>query len=340
MVWRSRRALIISLEGSSLRRRVAFSLGLVRLILVPVIFLAVYYLFAMGSIVDRIVSVDAPVATNAERASIEMLNARRAERNYFLLHDPADIDANREYLRQLERTIQTCRALQPEETPTFDELDAHIKFYRENFNREVERLGASNLPPIESLRQVVRTYQKDLDEVLAHSGRENRAQLIEMLRARIGSFDAEVAATVEAEDPQFRQTSRDLNTASQKIIDLSTELESRSWQRVQQDHESARALLRRAEWIGGIISVLTLLVSIWVSFLLPRQVVKPLTDLKEAVDHAAAGNYEIRFNVKGDSEVVQLADSVRNLIAHVREKHNNAGPTSRPRKSAPPVHSS
>jgi methyl-accepting chemotaxis protein len=330
MVWRSRRALIISLQGSSLRRRVAFSLGLVRLILVPVIFLAVYYLFAMGSIVDRIVSVDAPVATNAERASIEMLNARRAERNYFLLHDPADIDANREYLRQLERTIQTCRALQPEEKPTFDELEAQIKFYRENFNRAVERLGESNLPPIESLRQVVRTYQNDLDDVLAHSGRENRAQLIEMLRARIGSFDAEVAATVQAEDPEIRQTSRHLSTASQKIIDLSTELESRSWQRVQQDHEGARALLRRAEWIGGIISALTLLVSVWVSFLLPRQVVKPLTDLKEAVDHAAAGNYEIEFDVKGDSEVVQLADSVRNLISHVREKHTNAGPTSKP----------
>ena len=330
MVCRSRRALVISLQGSSLRRRVAFSLGLVRLILVPVIFLAVYYLFAMGSIVDRIVSVDAPVATNAERASIEMLNARRAERNYFLLHDPADIDANREYLRQLERTIQTCRALQPEEKPTFVELDAQVKFYRENFNRAVERLGESNLPPIESLRQVVRTYQKDLDDVLAHSGGESRAQLIEMLRARIGSFDAEVAATVQAEDPQFRQTSQHLSTASQKIIDLSTELESRSWQRVQQDHEGARALLRRAEWIGGIISALTLLVSVWVSFLLPRQVVKPLTDLKEAVDHAAAGNYEIEFDVKGDSEVVQLADSVRNLISHVREKHTNAGPTSKP----------
>ena len=190
MVWRSRRALIISLEGPSLRRRVAFSLGLVRLILVPVIFLAVYYLFAMGSIVDRIVSVDAPVATNAERASIEMLNARRAERNYFLLHDPADIDANRAYLRQLERTIQTCRALEPEERPTFDELEGQIEFYRENFNRAVERLGESNLPPIESLRQVVRTYQQDLDDVLTHSGRGSRAQMIEMLRARIGSFDA------------------------------------------------------------------------------------------------------------------------------------------------------
>jgi methyl-accepting chemotaxis protein len=155
-----------------------------------------------------------------------------------------------------------------------------------------------------------------------------------MLRARIGSFDAEVAATVQSEDPEFLRTSRDLNAASQKIIDLSTELESRSWQRVQHDHERARELLIRAEIVGGIISAITLLVSVWISFLLPRQVVKPLTDLKEAVDHAAAGNYEIEFDVKGDGEVVQLADSVRNLISHVREKKTNGDSALKP-----PAHS-
>ena len=325
MVWRSRRSFIVLLQGFSLRRRVASSLALVRLILVPVIFTAVYYLFAMASIVDRIVNIDAPVARNAERASVQMLDARRAEINYFLLHDPDDIARNRESLRQLEDTIRESRNLQPEEKATFDSMETQVTFYRSSFNHAVERLGESNLPPIESLREIVRTYQRDLDDVLEHSPRESRTRLIEMLRARIESFDTEVAAKVEENDPQIRQTSRDLATASQRIINLSTELESRGWQRVQKDHERARALLIRAEIIGGIVSVITLLVSIWVSFILPRQVVRPLTDLKQAVDHAAAGNYEIEFNVQGDGEVVELADSVRNLIAHVREKHDDGG---------------
>jgi CHASE3 domain sensor protein len=320
MAWRSPKSSKVFLQGFSLRRRVALSLALVRLILVPVIFLAVYYLFAMASIVDRIVSTDAPVATYAERASIEMLDARRAEANYFLLRDPDDIARNRESLRELEKTIQACRTLQPEERPTLDDLEEQVSIYRLSFNHAVARLGESHLPPVDSLRQVVRTYQKDLDEVLTNSSHESRARLIEMLRARIESFDAEVAAKVEQNDPQIRQTSRELATASQRIVSLSTELESRSWQRVQRDHQRARALLVRAEVIGGIVSLLTLLVSIWVSFTLPRQVVKPLTDLKQAVDHAAAGNYEIGFDVKGDGEVVELAASVRNLIAHVREK--------------------
>jgi len=53
-----RKSLKILALGSSLRRRVAISLAVVRLVLVPVIFLAVYYLFEMGVIVDRIVNVD------------------------------------------------------------------------------------------------------------------------------------------------------------------------------------------------------------------------------------------------------------------------------------------
>ena len=95
MAWRVRKPFRVFARGASLRRRVAYSLAIVRLILVPVIFLAVYYLFAMSWIVDRIVSVDAPVASLAGQAWAEMQDARRAERNYFVLRDQEDLASNR-----------------------------------------------------------------------------------------------------------------------------------------------------------------------------------------------------------------------------------------------------
>jgi signal transduction histidine kinase len=82
--------------------------------------------------------------------------------------------------------------------------------------------------------------------------------------------------------------------------------------------------MSRAEWTLIIVSSITFVLSVLASFILPRRVVKPLMDLKEAVDHAAAGNYEIEFDVKGEGEVVVLANAVRSLIAHVREKHELA----------------
>jgi nitrogen fixation/metabolism regulation signal transduction histidine kinase len=71
-----------------------------------------------------------------------------------------------------------------------------------------------------------------------------------------------------------------------------------------------------------IVSAITLLVSIWISFILPQQVVSPLMALKEAVDHAAAGNYEIEFEIRGEGEVAQLANSIRLLISHVKERYD------------------
>ncbi len=89
MAFRIRKRFQVLAPGSSLRRRVAYSLAIVRVILVPVIVLAVYYLFQVGFIIDRIVSFDAPAATLAQQATIEMLDARRTERNYLLVYDPA-----------------------------------------------------------------------------------------------------------------------------------------------------------------------------------------------------------------------------------------------------------
>jgi methyl-accepting chemotaxis protein len=62
-----------------------------------------------------------------------------------------------------------------------------------------------------------------------------------------------------------------------------------------------------------------LLTSIWVSFILPRQVVKPLLELKKSIDHAAAGDFEIEFDVQGKGEIVELAASLRNMFAAVQK---------------------
>ncbi|HZP01087.1 MAG TPA: HAMP domain-containing protein [Terriglobia bacterium] len=331
MAWRRvRKPMKVFTQGASLRRRVAYSFALVRLILVPVIFLAIYYLFAMGWIVDRIVNVDAPVATLAERASIEMGNARRAAQNYFLLHDRQYVEASRESLSNLDQIIATCRELQPEEAPAIDEMQVRVNLYRQRFEKAVSGTGDATQVPLERIRKVVRAYQQDLNDLLRRSSRQSRREIIDELRNKLGSFDTDVATVLEAEDPELHQTTQDLANNGNAFQKLANDLEQRSWARVTRDHQEARGLIRRAEWVLCIVSALTIVLSVWVSIVLPRQVVKPLADLKEAVDHAAAGNYEIEFEVQGEGEVVQLANSVRELIAHVREKKTNNGATPAP----------
>src|ERR1700741_3801471 len=145
----------------SLRRRMIYSLAIVRLILVPVIFLAIYYLFRMGWIVARIVSVDAPAATMAQQASIQMLEARRAERNYLLLHDLSYLQANREAVARLNAILQNIKGLQPDET----------KHFSEQFEIAVAHVAEPGQEPTERVREVVRAYEKDLDALLRDTKR-------------------------------------------------------------------------------------------------------------------------------------------------------------------------
>src|SRR6266478_9220632 len=136
---RIRKLFKIFAPGSSLQKRVAYSMAIARLILVPVIFLAVYYLFVMGRIVDRIVNVDAPVAKLADQASIEILEARRAARNYLLFQDPEYLQANQESLTKVRQILVRIGDLEPdEETIVQKNLDA-VNRYQQRFGSAVSR---------------------------------------------------------------------------------------------------------------------------------------------------------------------------------------------------------
>jgi CHASE3 domain sensor protein len=315
-----RRSFKILAPSGSLRRRVAYSLAIVRLILVPVIFLAVYYLFAMGWIVDRIVNVDAPATTMSEQVSVEMLEARRAERNYLLLRDPAYVEANRAAIAKTREMLIEIENLVPSDQSDAQKALDELLLYQQRFDRAVSILGAPGQAPPDRIQAVVRAYEKDLNELFTEARFRKRAQLVDELRSRVDSFDIQISKTVQEQDPELRQATVDLENSSQEILRRTSELESRSWKRVQEDHRQARHLINQAEWALSVVSVLTFLLSVWISFILPRQVVKPLLNLKHAVDRAATGDSAIDFDIQGKGEVVELANSVQNLVERMHQK--------------------
>ena len=315
-----RKSFQILAPGSSLRRRVAYSLAIARLILAPVIFLAVYYLFKMGFIVDQIVNVDAPAATYAQQISIEMLEARRAERNYLLLRDASHLEANHEAIGRVREILDEIRQLGQTNQRAAAMAEAELNLYEKQFAAAVALMQQPDGGPSDRIQAVVRAYELDLNELLRTSRYRKRAQLIEDLRKRVDSFDTQISATVQQDNPALRQVTEDLQASSQKLLQLASEIEKQNWRRVENDRSEARHLLLQAEWALGIVSFLTLLFSVWVSFVLPRQVVKPLISLKEAVDQATAGNYEIEFDIRGEGEVVELARSIQNMLSAVRQK--------------------
>jgi CHASE3 domain sensor protein len=316
-----RRSFRILAPGSSMRRRVALSLAIVRLVLAPVIVLAVYYLFQIGRIVDRIVSYDAPAATLAQQASIEMLDARRAERNYLLVYDPASLKANGAALDQLDSLFAGLRDIHPSDNDlTQPAMDA-LYNYRQRFEEAAAIAAHEAQSPGQRIYAVVVSYERDLETLLKGSRTKTRAQLIDALRDSVDSFDAQISKTAQESNPALKEIGDDLQKSGERVLELASQLEGRNWRRIEDDHHRASRLISQAEWALSIVSAITFLVSVWISFTLPKQVVQPLLSLKDAVDHAAAGNYEIDFEISGEGELAGLANSIRNLITHVRERY-------------------
>ena len=314
---RMQKTFAIFTPATSLRRRVLYSFAIVRLVIAPVILLAVYYLFQMGWIVDRIVSVDAPAATLAQQASIQMQEARRAERNYFLLRDTAYVNTHHELLDEVTHTLTEIRKLEPQEEATTQKILEATELYQRQFAASVAAMGQPGDAPRERIEAVVGNYERELNGLVQKDSHKSRAKLVDELRTQVNSFDGEITKTAETGDPTFRRYAGDIEISSQQVFDLTSGLEERIWQRVQEDHRNAQRLLRRAEWVGSVVSVIVVLLSIWITFALPREIVKPLVSLKNAVDDAASGNYQIEFELEGNGEVVELAKSVCNLISHI-----------------------
>jgi methyl-accepting chemotaxis protein len=245
-----------------------------------------------------------------------MLEARRAERNFFLLHDDADVKENGDSLTAVTSILTQIRSLQPKEQTTIQNALNAVNLYQQRFADAVSYLSQPGEAQRDRVAAVVRNYETDLNGLVRQDSGKSRAKLVNELRAQVDSFDAQIMSTLQASDPKLREVAGDLDTSSHDVFSLTSTLEAKNWQRVQDDHLSAQNLLHRAEWVLSIVSALTIILSVWMSFVLPRQVVKPLLILKEAVDHAVSGKYQVEFELQGTGEVVELAKSVRSLIAH------------------------
>src|ERR1700739_148511 len=247
MRWRIRKSFKIFAPGSSLRKRVAYSLAIARLILVPVIFLAIYYLFMMGRIGDRIVNTDAPAAKLAEQAAIETMGARRAARNYVLYPDPEYLQENQNSLARVRQILVNIGELEPEDEAIVRQGIAAVTLYQQQFANEASTMARSRQEPFERIRGMVRAYEADLDKLVGDLKHKKKDKTIQELRASVGTFGNRMAGATQTLNPAQDQVTPELQESSGQILQVAAELEKRNWERVQADHEKARELIHRAE---------------------------------------------------------------------------------------------
>ena len=70
------------------------------------------------------------------------------------------------------------------------------------------------------------------------------------------------------------------------------------------------------------VGVITVLLALVVSYLLPKRVLQPMSQLAAAAKRAAEGDYDQRIEVESRDEVGDLADAFNTLLSELREKRD------------------
>lgn len=80
--------------------------------------------------------------------------------------------------------------------------------------------------------------------------------------------------------------------------------------------------IQKAVLLGGLIA---LLLSLAVSWWLARRVLRPVSELIEAAEQAAGGNYHQQLTIEGNDEVGRLGRAFDSLLSDLREKKDIEG---------------
>jgi nitrogen fixation/metabolism regulation signal transduction histidine kinase len=204
--------------------------------------------------------------------------------------------------------------LAPDEQSATHAILKAVEQYEHHFGTAVSLLEKPGATTAQRVQDSVAAYETDLNNLLRHARRTGDAQLVREVQNQVQSFDAELAKILGQENPTLSVVTPELETASHQVLHMAAQVEAQRWQRVERDHREARRLLQNAEWVLSIVSAITFLLSVWISFVLPRQVVKPLVSLREAVDQAASGRDLIALELRGEGEIIDLGRSIDRLI--------------------------
>jgi nitrogen fixation/metabolism regulation signal transduction histidine kinase len=305
-----------------------------RLIFLPVIFLAVYYIAGMVTTTNQIATVDARVALLAEQVGAEITELRRAEINYLLLKDPAIFKRLKERSQVIVAHIDDGLDLGSGERSRFARMKVAVKAYA----AIIEQISQSNesvqdTAILNQFARSVHNYQKRIDALLAAAkqarSQEEISRSVDEISKGAMSFDHFIVQSVVASESNRARQLEELQFKGEEIDALAREIRENSWRKVEEERGYAEHLGNRATLLITITLAVTLLLSFAFTWYLPRKVLYPIREVTQALRKASNGNYDVFLRLSAKDELGELVSEFHNLVDHVKGLDSQ--------KSQPPV---
>ncbi len=141
--------------------KIRFALIIVCAISLSTSLFSLSYLSRMAAKVDQIGFSDARLANLGESISLDLLRARREEKNFIIYLDTTYLTSNKVILRRIEYDVKQARSIYLVEPGKLDSIDALLKQYEDRLDQLADILQEDPRALI-NLQQQALAYEKEL----------------------------------------------------------------------------------------------------------------------------------------------------------------------------------
>ncbi|MEO0068694.1 MAG: HAMP domain-containing protein [candidate division WOR-3 bacterium] len=298
-----------------IRNRIAWAMLLSAILVLPVAFLALYYVSQMNSLTTVLAESDAELLRVGNTIIHNFLDVRNSERNYLLSQDTIYLTAARIVLDQVTLTAEKSRRLDPALKNRFDSLIFSLQVYRQL----LDSLGS--VPTLRSKPQPkpeISKLRQERNQILEQARNAPDPALTESLlniANRLGE-EIEIRELIGGLQIGFYER---IEGISAEIVKNAEEITKRANERIAERKSRVNRLYVWGQ--RNIITAIIIFTALLVYFIirLPNAIILPIKRIALALTRAEQGDLNIRVTINSNDELGELARQLNRVFARLRD---------------------
>ncbi len=299
----------------SIRTRVVLAMCLSAVLVFPVVLLALYYVAQMNAVATQIAEADVNLLRLGSLVVRNLIDIRRAERNFLLSGDSAYLLTARMLIRQTAWACGKRSNLEPDLKPIFDSISAGLVSYNRLID-SLPRIRIFSAAPAggEKLQTLQREHARLIEA--AQNSRDPESQESLLLSATVIDREIELLqalGTVNQINQNRMQELFNQNIAlGEKIVNYAN-------QRIAEHKGKITRLFVHSQ--RNIITAILVLTALLIYLLihLPNSIVLPIKRITNALTRAEQGDLNIHITPSRDDELGNLARQLNRVFARLRD---------------------
>lgn len=319
----------------SMKAKISLSILAALILFAPMVSLSLHYLNSMWNRIQEIAVKDARLVDITQEIEVYMLLARRAESHLTLNAVPENDSI---YIEQNTSATQEVLRLVKQGLKELDRKDSiliQIKKQTLNYQLHFTKFIAQREPPQSSddhkqLSSDVVTRQKnellqDYSELINQAIHEENPDRTDSLvtaandllsRLSLGDL---LLRTESDKNPELAALKLELRRTAENILALSNQLGERGRQQLQRHRQETEVYTARAKRNIITILLLTFLISVYLIFVFPARIVRPISVITNIIRRAEGGDYDVTIPFITQDEIGELASFFNRMMQQVKK---------------------